>query len=99
MQDNSRPVALYDTEQKKLIGVFKSIVIASKYLFENFQEKHANRVSNALCTKGKIIEGTIFKFPVAVRLANHAQILLLRNNACFINQEYPQRMNDKGQIK
>lgn len=99
MVDNTRTVALYDTEQKKLIGVFKSIVIASKYLFDNFQDKHISRVSNALNTKGKIVEGTIFNFPVAVRLANHAQILLLRNNACFINQEYPQRMDEKGRLK
>lgn len=97
--NNQKIVALYDTEQKRLIGVFRSVELASRYLFPTYLEKHAKRVGNALSTKGKIIEGIIFEFPVVVRMANHAQILLLRNNACFINQDYPQRMNDKGQLK
>jgi len=99
MESNTYIVALYDTEQKRLIGVFRSIELASKYLFPTYLEKYAKRISNALSTKGKIIEGTIFEFSVAVRMANHAQILLLRNNACFINQDYPQRMDEKGRLK
>jgi hypothetical protein len=99
IDNNQKIVALYDTEQKRLIGVFRSVELASRYLFATYLEKHAKRVSGALNTKGKISAGTIFEFPVAVRMANHSQILLLRNNACFINHDYPQRMNEKGQLK
>lgn len=97
--DNQKIVALYDTEQQRLIGVFRSIQLATKYLFPEYNENKAQRVGTALNTKGKIMKGTIFNHPVAVRMANHAQTLILRSNACFINQDYPQRMNDKGQIK
>ena len=99
MLDNNKIVSLYDTEQKKLIGVFNSIELSAKYLFANYREKHVNRVSNALSRKHKIIEETIFEFPVAIRIANPIQVKLIGNDACMINHDYPQRMNSKGQIK
>ena len=98
MISNQVAVALYNTEKKHLIGVFKSSKLASKYLFRSYKEVHADRINNALHAKGRVYEGIIFDYPVAVRPANQTQLLLLKDSACFINQEYPQRMNDKGQL-
>ena len=99
MEDNSRAVSLYDTEKKQLIGVFKSIEISAKYLFTTYNDKKSARLSHSLSRKHKLLEGTIFDFPVAIRVANQTQIELLSNKGCYIVEEYPQRMNEKGQLK
>jgi hypothetical protein len=99
MEDNSKTISLYDTEKKQLLGVFKSIELSARYLFTNHSERHTSRMHHALSRKHKISHETIFDFPVAIRISNQAQKDLLGNKSCHIIQEYPQRMNDKGQVR
>ena len=99
MLNNEKAVSIYDTEKKHLIGSFKSIELCAKYLFKNYHDKHATRLSHSLSKKHKILQDTIFDFPIAIRMINDAQRILLGNNACYIIQGYPERMTKEGRIK
>jgi hypothetical protein len=99
MLNNDTNVAIYDTVEKRLIGVFRTMELAGKYLYKEYSGKSAANVSNALYGKHRMIKDIIFDFPVAVRMANDIQRKLLGSSECFITQNYPQRMNEKGQIK
>lgn len=82
-------IAIYNTKEKELIGVFRNIAIASRYIFSNHSKYNANRILNCFERKGKLIENLIFDFPVTVRRANDKHLKLLNDSDVYISEGYP----------
>lgn len=70
--NNDRPIALYNCEKKELIGLFKSQVLVSMYLYK--ERRH--NIYASLKNKWKM-KNTVFDFPVAARWCNNQQVNLL----------------------
>jgi hypothetical protein len=82
-------IALYNTNKKELIGVFRTFAVASRYVFSEASNWNSNRIWNAYHLRGKLHKNTIFDFPVAVRIANEKCLELLGNKDIYINDGYP----------
>lgn len=82
-------IALYNTDKKELIGVFKSLALASRYVFNEVSTWNNSRIWNAHAYKTRLYKNTKFKFPIAVRLANEKQALMLGNKQVIILNNYP----------
>lgn len=97
MLHNQLTVSIYDTSKKQLLGIFKSLEIASKYLYNIPTEAGSRRIKNALQSQARITLDTGFDFPVCVRIASQTQKEMLSDRECLILNEYEVRLNAKGQ--
>lgn len=89
-------ISAYDVTKKKLIGVFGSVSLCSRYLYSSNvkRENKYNYIRNALATKYRLRE-TILEVPVVLRHANRDQISLLKDKDFYIVQGYPQPYENK----
>ena len=83
------PVSIYDTVNKKLIGVFATHTLCSRYLSKVPQAVSAARISTSLHCKSKILKGTIFEIPVTCRVPSVKHIELLSGKRYCILNGYP----------
>jgi hypothetical protein len=86
--NEGRPVALYNADKKELIGVFSSAKVADMYLYVTAKGGRGGVVSSYLAQK-KRIKNSIFGFPVAVRYANEAQLIVLSGQDSVVMDGYP----------
>jgi len=84
-----RPVALYNTEKKELIAIFKYKIHVARYIFKKYDCYKAQRIESTMRCLGCISKGTIFDFKVTLRYANDKQIEMLGDNNYIILQGYP----------
>lgn len=87
-------VSLYNTKKKELIGVFRNMAIAKRYLFSENSTWNNSRIWNAFLKKSRLHKNIIFEFPVAVRMANEKNLELIGDNEIYISENYP-RMSDQ----
>jgi len=90
-----RPIALYNTEKKELIAVFKYKILAARYIFEKYDCYKAQRVEESIKNLGCINKGTIFDFKVTFRYANSKQIELLGDKEYIIMDGYPEAIKTR----
>ena len=81
--------SLYNTKKKELIGVFRTLAIASRYVFSEESTWNNTRMWNAYALKTKLHKKTKFDFPIAIRLANEKCSELLGKNDVYIADTYP----------
>ena len=84
----SRPVAIYNTVKKEVIGVFETQSLLARYLFPPLTNHTSALVGRSLLYKGRILK-SIFPFPVATRYANESQIKLLNGGGYVTMEGYP----------
>lgn len=84
-----RPIALYNTEKKELVAVFRYKILAARYIFEKYDCYKAQRVEDSIKKLGCINKGTIFDFKVTFRYANNKQIEMLGDADYIITDGYP----------
>jgi hypothetical protein len=96
MLHNDTNVSLYNTDKKELIGIFRTIELASKYLFNLPIEKGSRRLRDRLKSKTKITELTNFDFPVCIRMASETQKEMLGFKECLIMGDYEVRLDSRG---
>lgn len=87
-------VGLYNTKKKELVGVFKTLAIASRYIFNEHSTWNNSRIWNAYAFKTKLYKNTNFDFPIVIRTANEKCLELLGNKEVYIASPYP-RMSDQ----
>lgn len=87
--------SLYNTEKKELIGVFRNLALVSRYLFPNEGKYKYQRVYQSYSVKCKIHKGTIFNFPVTLRIANEKHLDILGDKDVYICPGYPDMSNAK----
>jgi hypothetical protein len=90
-----RPIALYNTEKKELVAVFRYKILAARYLFEKYDCYKAQRVEDSIKKLGCIIKGTIFDFKVTFRYANSKQIEMLGDADYIITDGYPEAIKTR----
>ena len=90
-----RPIALYNTEKKELVAVFRYKILAARYLFEKYDSYKASRVECSINNLGCISKGTIFDFKVTFRYANSKQIELLGDADYIITDGYPEAIKTR----
>jgi hypothetical protein len=90
-----RPIALYNTEKKELIAIFKYKILAARYIFEKYDCYKAQRVEESIKNLGCINKGTIFDFKVTFRYANSKQIEMLGDSDYFITDGYPKAIKTR----
>lgn len=88
-------VAIYNTRDKELIGVFRNMGIAGRYIFSEKSIYNNSRIWNAYLKNVKLHVNTNFDFPIAVRLAKDIHLQLLSNNPVYISDKYPQMTKQK----
>jgi hypothetical protein len=82
-------VCLYNTDKKELIGIFKSLAIAKRYIFNEDSKWNNNRIFNAYAKRSRLHKNIIFDFPVAVRMARENHVALLGEKEIYISDGYP----------
>jgi hypothetical protein len=86
-----QPLALYDTSEKRLVGVFRTIALLERYLFDSKtyrqRKSRQERLRWALVNK-KRIDGSNLPFAVAIRYASEVQRELLEKNDYSITKGY-----------
>lgn len=92
IEDNQRPIVLYDAKKQKAIGIFKQQVTATKYLYGNNNRKQ--NVGGALKKKQRI-HNSLLNTPIAIRYANPDQIKLLGDQEVYMLDESLKKF-DKG---
>ena len=88
-------IALYNTQKKELIGVFRTFAVAARYVFSEASTWNSSRMWNAYSLKTKLHKHTIFNFPVAVRTANEKCMELLGGKDVYITDGYPRMSTRK----
>lgn len=91
---NDRPIAIYDTQNKQLIGVFSTLMYVVKYLRPESPQQAYSTFMDALL-RGGCVRKTIFNFRVALRFANEAQVEQLNGCEVIIAPNYPPITNNK----
>jgi hypothetical protein len=91
-------IALYNTEKKQLMAVFKEIQMASVYLYGS-RSRERSRLWVRMIDKVRIVNSR-FPFPVAVREANSKQVKLVGDKDGIIFEGYPvaNRINVSGTV-
>lgn len=84
------PIALYNTEKKELIGVFKEFTVLAKYLFPHYKDYDSIRrkIANSL-TNQKRFKCSIFEFEVTCRYAKKQYTDELGEHDFFVIEGYP----------
>lgn len=82
------PIAIYNCEKKELIGLFKTVTFATRYLFNGAGGKKINSIMYALNSRRKITNSS-FNFSIAVRACTQEQKDLLSNHDFIIVNDYP----------
>lgn len=99
---NERPVVIYNSEKQEVIGIFKTPLLAGRYLFPANETNHfkSQNILKAANRSGKI-SNSKFQFDVAVRYAKDNHIELLQDNFFVILPGYsqPEKSQMKGFIK
>lgn len=86
--ETDRPIALYNSELKELVAVFRNPTLAAKYLFPfDDRTKSSSKVAERARCKSRFPH-TRFGFSVAVRYANEEKAALLDGNDWFIANGY-----------
>jgi len=89
-----KPIAIYNSDKKELIGLFAELMLVAKYLRPTDVSKMYSNLSDALYRKGAVRK-TIFSFRIAIRFANDNQINLLGDKKVFIMNNYPEFDSNK----
>jgi hypothetical protein len=91
----NKPVALYNSDKKELIGVFMTMNAAGRYLFPfaSFNRTY-QRVPDALRNRCGI-RNSFLDCRVVVRVANKEQIATVENGVFRISDKYPEPAKDK----
>jgi hypothetical protein len=87
--ESSKPIiALYDANEKKLIGIFSTSTLAAKYIFKDQStSRHTSRIIGAWCQKHKMYHDDM---AYALRTANEEQKQLLGTNEFIVINGYKQ---------
>jgi hypothetical protein len=86
--DNSTPCAIYNAEEKKLIGLFKSRTLAAKYIGGNVSK---GMISSSIANNDGIrASSNPFNVRLAARNINPAQRELLGDKVYLIFNNYPE---------
>jgi hypothetical protein len=91
IESNKPIIALYDSNEKKLIGIFSTSTLAAKYIFKDeHTTRQTSRTITAWCQKNKIHHNDM---SYAVRTANEEQKQLLGTNEFIVINGYKQPSN------
>lgn len=85
---SGRPIALYNTIKKELVGVFATLQLAGKYCLPVSTNDISSKILDAVRRKRRI-DKTKFDFSIAVRYANEGQLKKLGDDEFYINGSYP----------
>jgi len=85
----SYEVAIYNADKKELVGVFKTMKICSKYIFEGVERNYHQAKLHDHVREKFYIQNTRFDFTVAIRVANAKQLERLKDDPLFIERNYP----------
>lgn len=88
-------VVLYNTQKKEMMGIFRTLAIASRYVFSELSTWNNSRIWNAYAYRTKLHIKTNFDFPIAVRMANEKQLEKLGKNDVVIFEGYPKMKNHR----
>ena len=86
MEDNRVKVSLYDSENKKLIGVFDSISCCCKYIYSHLACDTLNKKISMARRRKNIIKHNGYSY--AIRSANDMQNKMLGDNQYIISEGY-----------
>ena len=91
MASPSYEVAIYNADQKELVGVFKTMKICSKYIFEGKSITYHKAKLHDNVNRRMAIEGTRFEneFRVVIRPASKIQLERLDKEPLIIESNYP----------
>jgi hypothetical protein len=82
------PIALYDCNQKQLVGIFKSVTLCAKYIYGDIQNaRHHTRIVSSRKTKGRINHNGM---AYTVRTANEQQQALIGSEQYVMANNYPE---------
>lgn len=94
MSAPSYEVAIYNADQKELVGVFKDCKTCSKYIYEGTSVTYEKAKPYDNIKKKCAITGTRFDFRVVIRVANTEQRALLNaGHKAAIHRKYPRSLN------
>jgi hypothetical protein len=93
-----RPVAVYNTTKKELVGIFRYKCLVARYIYKLYNIDKQQNIENCLKKKGKIIKDLIFDFKIALRYATDLQIEMLGEKDFIIlnNYYYPSKTRMAG---
>lgn len=83
-----RPIAVYNTTKKELVGIFKYKCLVARYIYKIYNSNKNQNIENCLKKNGKIIKDLIFDFKIAVRYATDLQIEILGKKDFVILNNY-----------
>lgn len=91
LQSEDQPISVYDVTNKKVIGIFLTATLARKYVFadDHYMKSRKSKTRYAITMKKRIDDSTL-GFPVAMRIANGEQRLILGDNAWIVFDPYTQ---------
>ncbi len=90
-EQTAKPITIYDTKMKKAVGVFSTVVLAYKYLYNQSGRKELilTYMYGVLKKKHRFNKPTRFDFPIALRYANELQLKALGEDNFIIFEPYP----------
>lgn len=84
----STPCCIYNVEKAELIGIFRTVTEASKYIYGRPKE---NELSNVIKKKSKIRKtSNVLNLVLTARHANSTHIEKLGNAVWFVSPGYPE---------
>ena len=93
MEQVQRPISLYNSDKKELVGVFFTQKLALKYIYGYKWASRSCYLWGAIAKKMVIRKNVLLGFPIAVRYANNEQIELLGDLDYIILNVYSDMFN------
>lgn len=84
IQDDLKPICVYNAEQQKLVAIFSTATLASKYIYgKNCSYDAQTRIYNYMRNKTRMVKNDL-GFVVALRYANSSQVEQLGANPFIV---------------
>lgn len=87
--NDGRPIAIYNSIKKELIGIFSNVGLAAKYLNPADNRAIEPLIRAAALRNGSVLKSKL-KYKIAVRFANEIQRAELSNQDVVIKDGYPE---------
>jgi hypothetical protein len=93
IRSDYKGISLYNTEKQELIGVFSSISLVERYIYDQYSSVK-NNVYTALMKKTRIRTNKL-GIVLCVRVATERQVELLEGEDYYVFPQYPQTVTTR----